>query len=128
MMDGNPYLLHLILGNLLDNAIKFTGAGGSVSVFCRQRWKDATRKGDVTFAITDTGCGIPVEEQARVFERFYQVEQARSGTWGTSAETRGTGLGLSIVKHAVTAMGGEIDLKSTPGQGTKITVSIPQSA
>jgi two-component system sensor histidine kinase SenX3 len=70
--------------------------------------------------VADTGCGIAEEEQDRVFERFYQVEKSRSG------EDRGTGLGLSIVRHAVTAMGGSIDLQSRLGEGTRVTILIPQ--
>ena len=73
------------------------------------------------FKVADTGCGIPLEHQSRVFERFYQVERARSG------QDRGTGLGLSIVRHAAAAMNATLDLESEPGQGTTITVTIPQS-
>jgi len=70
--------------------------------------------------VADDGCGIPLEDQERVFERFYQVERARSGS------ERGTGLGLSIVRHAVAAMRGEVRLDSRPGTGTRVTVTIPQ--
>jgi signal transduction histidine kinase len=69
--------------------------------------------------VADTGCGIPDEEQSRVFERFYQVERARSGG------ARGTGLGLSIVRHAMSAMRGSVELHSKPGEGTTVTILIP---
>ena len=111
----NPQLLRLVLDNLVDNAIKFTEPGGRINVVLR-------RNGDTAEAeVRDTGCGIPAEEQERVFERFYQVQRARTG--GTE---RGTGLGLSIVKHAVSAMAGSIRLHSASGAGTIVTVMIPQ--
>lgn len=72
------------------------------------------------FEVADTGCGIATDEQQRVFERFHQVERARSGS------DRGTGLGLSIVRHAATAMNAHIDLQSIRGQGTRVTIQIPQ--
>ena len=111
---AHPHLLHLILDNLVDNAIKFTEEGGTISVSC------ASVPEGVAFTIADTGCGIPEQDRQRVFERFYQVERARSG------EKRGTGLGLSIVRHAVAAMQGSVKLESKLGEGTRVTVSIPQ--
>ncbi len=111
----NRHLLRLVLDNLVDNATKFTDDRGRVRL-------DARRCSE-GFAVTveDAGCGIPREEQERVFERFYQVERARSGS-----SKRGTGLGLSIVRHAVNALNGRIELWSEPGVGTRITVVIPQ--
>ncbi len=111
---ANSRLLRMTLDNLVDNAIQFTEPGGHVSVFC---W--AARE-NVTFEVADDGCGIPEAEQERVFERFYQVERARSGT------RRGTGLGLAIVRDAVTAMRGTVRLQSQVGAGTRVTVTIPQ--
>ncbi len=113
---ANPYLLRLVLDNLVDNAVKFTEPGGLV----RLTWSRAA--GSCTICVADDGCGIPFEDQERVFERFYQVERARSGS------ERGTGLGLSIVRHAVAAMRGEVRLDSRPGAGTRVTVTIPQPA
>ena len=109
----HPHLLRLVLDNLVDNAIKFTEPGGHVRVTCAgsPEW--------ISFEVADDGCGIPEAEQQRVFERFYQVERARSG------EDRGTGLGLSIVRHAAAAMGGKASLESAPGQGTRVTVQLP---
>ena len=119
---ANPYLLRLILDNLVDNAIKFTDAGGSIRVSCRTATTQPPGPGAVVIEVSDTGCGIPDDEQARVFERFYQVERARSGA------DRGTGLGLSIVRHAVAAMGGTVTLRSRLGEGTHVTIAIPPPA
>lgn len=111
---ASRHLLRLILDNLVHNAIKFTEQGGHIVVACRRD------NGAVFISVEDDGCGIPPEDHARVFERFYQVERARSGV------KRGTGLGLSIVRHAVMAMEGGIDLQSAPGRGTLITIRLPQ--
>jgi two-component system phosphate regulon sensor histidine kinase PhoR len=107
-------LLELILRNLIDNAIKFTAPGGRVDCGF-----DMTDKG-VFLRVSDTGCGIKPEDQPRVFERFYQSDAARSG----ASKTRGTGLGLAIVKHAAERLGAKVDLRSEPGQGTTVIVSI----
>jgi two-component system phosphate regulon sensor histidine kinase PhoR len=72
-------------------------------------------------SVADTGIGIPAEHLDRVFERFYQVDAARSGSAG-----RGTGLGLAIVKHAVAALGGTVRLESVVGRGTTVTCTLPQ--
>jgi len=77
----------------------------------------------VTLRVADTGVGIPPEHIDRVFERFYQVNAARSGSAG-----RGTGLGLAIVKHAVAALGGSVQIDSAVGQGTTVTCVLPQTA
>lgn len=114
LISISPQLLRLVLDNLVDNATKFTERGGRISVSC------ISEPGQVTFAVADEGCGIPEQEQERVFERFYQVERARSGP------ERGTGLGLSIVRHAISRMRGEVALESKVGIGTRITVRIPQ--
>jgi signal transduction histidine kinase len=112
---ANPQLLRLVLDNLIDNAIKYTERGGEVGIICREA------EDRVDFEVFDTGCGIPADEQERVFERFYQVERARSG------HARGTGLGLAIVRHAVAAMNGDVHLSSRQGEGTRVTVALPQS-
>ncbi len=108
----NPRLIRLVLDNLVDNAIKFTDAGGHVAL-------RISRMGDTVLEVTDDGCGIPEEDQQRVFERFYQVQRARSGP------DRGTGLGLSIVRHAVVALKGTVRLESKLHEGTRVTVTIP---
>jgi len=118
-LRANPHLLQLALDNLVDNAIKFSEPDGTVSI-------DVRRNRDrIVFRVSDQGCGIPEEDQERVFERFYQVARARTGTGSASDQPRGTGLGLSIVRHAVTALAGEVELESIVGKGTTITVNIP---
>ena len=115
-------LLDLVLKNLVENAIKFTPAGGSVEVGCEQRPAEAPGGRDaVVISVADTGCGIPPEHVERVFERFYQVDSARSGSAG-----RGTGLGLAIVKHAVLGLGGQVTLTSRLGVGTRFICTLPR--
>jgi two-component system phosphate regulon sensor histidine kinase PhoR len=117
-------LLNLAMKNLVENSIKFTPAGGSVTVSVSvgpsNGQSDASGHA-VTLSVADTGIGIPAEHLDRVFERFYQVDAARSGIAG-----RGTGLGLAIVKHAVAALGGTVRIDSTPGKGTTVTCTLPQ--
>ena len=104
-----------ILTNLVDNAIKYTPSGGRVSV------KAETRAGKVRICVDDTGPGIPKEHHARLFERFYRVDDARSRDLG------GTGLGLAIVKHLALANGGDISVESEPGKGSRFIIALPQS-
>ncbi|MCC6361267.1 MAG: HAMP domain-containing protein [Phycisphaerales bacterium] len=111
---ADPQLLRLIVDNLVDNAIKFTDAGKEVRIAVR------TDVRFVALSVIDEGCGISPEDQERVFERFYQVERARTGI------ERGSGLGLSIVRHAVATMDGTVALESELGKGTTVTVTIPQ--
>jgi two-component system, OmpR family, phosphate regulon sensor histidine kinase PhoR len=110
-------LLHLVLKNLVENSIKFTPAGGMITISLH------TEDGTVSLSVADSGIGIPPEHRDRVFERFYQVDAARSGTAG-----RGTGLGLAIVKHAVAALGGTVRLESSVGKGTTVTCLLPQES
>jgi signal transduction histidine kinase len=113
-------LVELILQNLVDNAIKFTSAGGRVSVTLSASGES------FRLQVSDTGCGIPIEAQGHVFERFFQIDTARSGaTQGAGARPRGTGLGLAIVKHATERLGGQVSLSSQPGAGTTVTVILP---
>lgn len=114
LMQGVPQLLHEIIYNLCDNAIQYNRNGGSVTVTVGK-----TNSG-AELSVADTGIGIPLEHQARVFERFYRVDKSHS------KQTGGTGLGLSIVKHAVEYMGGRITLESVPDSGTTITIRFPQ--
>ncbi len=102
-----------VLMNLVENAIKYTPAGGSVTVAA------VVRDGQVELSVTDTGPGISAEHLPRLFERFYRVDNARSRELG------GTGLGLSIVKHLVAANGGEIHVASQVGRGTRFWVRFP---
>ncbi len=114
-------LLHLVLKNLVENSIKFTPAGGAITISLHTNNGEAGT-GTVQLSVADTGIGIPPEHRDRVFERFYQVDPARSGTAG-----RGTGLGLAIVKHAVAALGGTVRLDSSVGKGTVVTCVLPQN-
>jgi two-component system phosphate regulon sensor histidine kinase PhoR len=118
-LQANAHLLRLVLDNLVDNAVKFTASGGHIRVSAFACDEGAGRF--VRIEVADDGCGIPPEEQERVFERFYQVERSRSGA------DRGTGLGLSIVRHAVAALGGTVRLASEPGRGTTVSVTLPIS-
>jgi two-component system phosphate regulon sensor histidine kinase PhoR len=112
------HLLELILQNLVDNAVKFTPAGGRVT--CAM-----VREGEcVRLSVADTGAGIPREDQPRVFERFFQSDTARSG----DTLARGTGLGLAIVKHACERLGAKVSLESELGKGTTVTVLVPAGA
>ncbi len=108
-------LLRRILQNLIDNAIKFTPRDGRVECLL------GVAEESVLLRVSDTGCGIPPELQDRVFERFFQVEPARSGT----AKARGTGLGLAIVKHAAERLHGVATLQSEVGKGTVVEVRLP---
>jgi two-component system phosphate regulon sensor histidine kinase PhoR len=102
-----------ILANLLDNALKYTPAGGQVHVSGRQ-------EGDHVFLdVSDTGIGIPAADLERIFERFYRVDKDRSRDLG------GTGLGLSIVKHLVQTYGGSVAVESRLNRGSTFRVSLP---
>ena len=109
-----PNILEEVLFNLCDNAIKYNKPGGSVCICLTENEES------VCISVKDNGVGIPKEDQSRVFERFYRVDKSHS------KEIGGTGLGLSIVKHGVSFLGGEVELESTPEQGTEITVSFPK--
>jgi heavy metal sensor kinase len=110
---GDEDLLRRMVVNLLDNAIKYTPDGGSVSV---RLWRD---NGLVRLRVTDNGIGIPAEAAARVFERFYRVDKARSRAEG------GSGLGLPIVKWIAEAHHGSVNLESAPERGSSFTISLP---
>jgi two-component system phosphate regulon sensor histidine kinase PhoR len=116
-------LLNLILKNLVENSIKYTPVGGKVTVTLTAGNGTGQAGSDVILKIADTGIGIAPEHIDRVFERFYQVDSARSGSAG-----RGTGLGLAIVKHATAALRGTVQLESTVGVGTTVTCIFPRSA
>ena len=109
-MQGVRRYLYEIIYNLCDNAIRYNNEGGKVNVDIK------TESNNIVLSVSDNGIGIPLEHQARIFERFYRVDKSHS------KETGGTGLGLSIVKHAVMYHGGKIKLDSTIGKGTVIRV------
>jgi len=119
-MIADEDLARIVFDNLVDNAIKFTDPGGHVSITL------SLEQAVVAIEVADDGCGIPPQDQERVFERFYQVAQARSEAGGPHMESRGTGLGLAIVRHAAASMGGNVALASRLGGGTRVIVTIPQ--
>ena len=110
---GDESRLSQVFNNLLDNALAHTPAGGSIQVVAAP-----TSEETLEIVVSDTGSGIPPEDLPRVFERFYQADKARAGQ-------RGTGLGLAIVQEVVTAHHGHVTASSQPGQGTRITVTLP---
>lgn len=107
------------LTNLVDNAIKYTPAGGRVRVSARIAPRGDSGRERLEFEVSDTGPGIPQEHRARVFERFYRVDTARSRAVG------GTGLGLAIVKHAAALHGGRVHLDSGPEGGALFRLEVP---
>ncbi|SRR5579862_90677 len=112
--QGDAVLLERVLNNLLDNAIKYTAEGGTMTISAESapEW--------TKISVRDTGVGIPARDLPHIFERFYRVEKARS------REAGGTGLGLSIVKHIAELHGGGVSAESVYGEGTVITVSLPR--
>ena len=112
-LPGIPGILEEIVYNLCDNAIKYNRPGGSVTVTV------TPTKAGTELAVSDTGIGIPPEDQQRVFERFYRVDKSHS------KEIGGTGLGLSIVKHGAMLHDARVELESTLGQGTTVRVIFP---
>ena len=108
---GDAARLERALVNLVDNAIKFTPPGGEV---CVRAWQD---QAEVLVSVSDTGIGIAAEDRARVFERFYKTDRARS--------SGGAGLGLAIAKHAVLSVGGRIWAESEEGKGSTFFIALP---
>jgi heavy metal sensor kinase len=117
MCVGDRMVLRQALLNLVDNAIKYSPEGGSITVRV-SRFEDGTAGLDVT----DTGPGIPAEQQQRVFDRFYRVDSARSRENGG-----GTGLGLSIARWAVEVNGGQLTLENSEGPGATFRITLPST-
>ena len=114
MVRGDRSHLVSVFSNLVDNAIKYSEAGGIVLV-------ESMIQGDeIVVNVTDHGIGIAERDQKRIFERFYRVDKARSRATG------GTGLGLSIVRHIVLEHGGSIDVRSEEGIGSTFMVRLPR--
>ncbi|MDP1648073.1 MAG: phosphate regulon sensor histidine kinase PhoR [Rubrivivax sp.] len=111
---GSDTELISAVGNLVNNAVRYTPAGGRIDVIWR--WRD---DGGAELAVTDTGLGMAREHLPRLTERFYRVDGSRS------RETGGTGLGLSIVKHVAQRHGGEIDITSELGKGSTFKLVLP---
>lgn len=113
-LRADPMAVRQIVTNLVENAIRYTPSGGTITVFTR------TEDGSVALGVRDTGTGIPPEHLPRIFERFYRVDPARSRAAG------GTGLGLAIVKHLAEAHGGSVRAESRPGQDTTVLALLPR--
>ena len=109
----SPELLEQAVTNLIDNAVKYSPGDSSVEVEAERA--DA----EVRIRVRDYGCGISREHLARLFERFYRVDKARSRALG------GTGLGLAIVKHIMQTHGGRVSVESSPGRGSVFTLHLP---
>ena len=117
-VTGYPRLLDELVGNLVSNAIRYNVPGGLVAVTVGRRGGEGAG-GHPYVRVADTGIGIPEEDQAKVFERFYRVDKSRSRASG------GTGLGLAIVKHAAKVHGATVTLKSQEHKGTTVEVDFP---
>lgn len=114
LVNANSQRLEQAFTNLLENAIKYTPAGGRVSA------RVLETEDEVHVEVTDSGIGIPAASLPRVFERFYRVDRSRSREMG------GTGLGLAIVKHVVRAHGGQVEVASVEGAGSTFTITLPR--
>jgi two-component system phosphate regulon sensor histidine kinase PhoR len=112
-LRADPMAVRQIVTNLVENAIRYTPKGGTITVFTRNEGRS------VALGVRDTGSGIPAEHLPRIFERFYRVDPARSRAAG------GTGLGLAIVKHLAEAHGGSVSAESDPGRGTTVCARFP---
>ena len=110
---GDAERLRQLIWNLVENALRYTPAGGTVTVSLRRRGPVAE------LTVADTGIGIEPEHLPHIFERFYRADTGRSRAVG------GTGLGLSIVRHITEAHGGQVRVRSTPGEGSTFTVALP---
>ncbi|MBE6902050.1 MAG: HAMP domain-containing histidine kinase [Ruminococcaceae bacterium] len=110
MFYWNEQLLAHVWNNLLDNAVKFTNNGGSITVSCHEA------DGIITVKVRDSGTGIPREAVPHIFEKFYQADKSHA--------TKGNGLGLPLVKRIVNLCGGDISVQSTVGVGTEFTVRL----
>lgn len=121
MVLGDSIRLRQVIVNLLSNAFKFTPNGGTVTLYA-QETVNAEKEAHLTFRVADTGVGIAQEDQQRIFESFEQVGS-------NSSKSQGTGLGLAISSHIVRLMGGELKLRSKPGEGSEFffTIVLPLS-
>jgi two-component system phosphate regulon sensor histidine kinase PhoR len=114
-VEGSERRMEQAVGNLVENALKYTPAGGRVLLRVRESGAEAAVE------VADTGMGMPAAALPRIFERFYRVDPSRSREMG------GTGLGLAIVKHVVRAHRGRVEVASTEGAGTTFTITLPRA-
>jgi two-component system sensor histidine kinase BaeS len=117
-LHADPVRLRQALGNLVANALRYTPAGGTVTVRVHG---DPAPTGPVEFEVVDTGSGIAAEHLPHLFDRFYRADASRS------RDTGGSGLGLAITRHLVEAHGGTIGVASKVGTGTRFTIRIPRA-
>jgi signal transduction histidine kinase len=115
-LAGDPDMIESAIGNLIDNAVKYTNSRGLVSV------RGHTEACEVVLEVSDTGVGIPEQEVGLIFEEFFRASNARC------VEAEGTGLGLTIVKRIVEGHVGSLSIKSTEGKGTTVTVRLPTAS
>ena len=113
-VPGDAVRLEQVLSNLINNAIKYSPAGAHIRITGRVLPRE------IVVSVTDQGIGIPLEEQARIFERFYRVDDA------LSRRTQGSGLGLYLAKAVIDAHRGRIEVESAPGQGAKFSFALPR--
>jgi two-component system sensor histidine kinase SenX3 len=112
-VQGDYFQLVSAVGNLVDNAVKYSDEGNSVEVQITSDVQGAK------IAVQDHGVGVPADSIERIFERFYRIDRARSRGTG------GTGLGLSIVRHVVTNHGGDVSVSSREGEGSTFIIHLP---
>lgn len=112
-VDCDGQRIEQVLTNLISNALKFTPPQGTITITA------VTQEDAVIFTVTDTGCGIPSDAQARIFDKFIQLHPNRDD------RTKGTGLGLAIVRHLVELHGGTVGVESEVGQGSRFSFSLP---
>ena len=132
VVSGDAVRLGQACDNLVSNAVKFTPAGGRVTLSLRAAWQTAGRRGRraeprpdavpvAQLAVSDTGIGIPTGEQGKLFTRFFRASTAQRNA------VPGVGLGLAITKAITTAHGGTLDLVSAEGAGTTFTLTLPRT-
>jgi two-component system, OmpR family, phosphate regulon sensor histidine kinase PhoR len=117
-VPGDVASLAQVVRNLVHNAIKFTPPGGRITVSAHELDTDEGPR-LVELRVADTGCGIPADEVARIFERFYKADKSRQ------RDGEGTGLGLAIARHTIELHGGSIRVESEPGEGSTFLVTLP---
>ena len=110
-VNADPHWLHQVITNLLTNALKFTPAGGRVTISTGPSGAEAVLR------VTDTGTGIPADDLPRIFDRFFRGQQA--------TQISGSGIGLTVAAELVQAHGGRLTARSEPGQGTQMTLTLP---